>query len=239
MSNMDTDPEITRIQPLRPRGLRVRIHLSEGKPLETALEAVEKAHLGVGDTLLPSARRALLQADTDVRIRDAALNQLSYRARTRAELRKRLLRKDFPAARVDICLTRLQERGLLDDAAVAGAFVRDRLRHRPKGPNRLTQELRAKGVNGEVATEVVERVLRDEEVTELDLAHRVAEGWVARQGAALLEGLTSGQRTPEWEKARRRLHGYLARRGFRGAALSQAMEYAVRAAAATDDDTPT
>ena len=227
MSKVETDPEITRIQPMRPQGLRVRIHLTHGDALEAALEALEKARLGVGDILTPSTRRALLQADTDVRIREAALHQLSYRARTRAELRKRLLRKDFPAARVDICLTRLQERGLLDDADVAAAFVRDRVRLRPKGSNHLAQELRGKGVGGDLATEVVERVLRDEGVSDNDLARRVADGWVGRQPASLLDALASCERTPERDKARRRLHGYLARRGFRGAALHEAMERAV------------
>jgi regulatory protein len=225
-------PTILLVEPLRPRGLRVRIHLDRGEPVEVALEALERLALGAGDDLPANRRHHLLDADADVRIRDAALSLLSHRARTRSELRRRLLGKGFQPARVDHALDRLEARGLLDDAAVAAAFVRDRLRHRPRGPGRLTQELRAKGVRPELAERVVEDVLEDEALSEADLARRVVEGWLRRQGAATLKGLTAPRRAPEAEKARRRLHGYLARRGFRGEALGRAVDTAVALASA-------
>ncbi|MGD8321313.1 MAG: regulatory protein RecX, partial [Gemmatimonadota bacterium] len=219
-------PHITRLEPLPPRGLRVRIHLDRGDPLEVALEALERLSLGVGDPLPRNDRHHLLDADAEIRVRDAALNLLSYRARTRTELRRRLLAKGFRPARIDPCLDRLERRGLLDDAAVASAFVRDRLRHRPRGKARLTQELRAKGVDGSLAERVVDSVLEDEDVTEADLARRVVEGWLGRQGTRTVRSLASEERSPESEKARRRLYGYLARRGFRGQALGRAMALA-------------
>lgn len=223
-------PIVLRVEALRPRGLRVRIHLDRGEPLEVTLEALERARLGVGDPLPPNRRHLLLDADADVRIRDAALNLLSHRARTRAELRRKLLAKGFRPARVDPCLDRLEARGLVDDEAVAAAFVRDRLRHRPRGRARLAQELRARGVAATEADHVVETVLDDEEVTEADLAERVVREWIRRQGDATLSALASPTHSPERERARRRLRGYLARRGFGGAASSRAMELAARSA---------
>lgn len=223
------DPVITRVELLKPRGLRVRLHLTRGEPLEVALEALERQALGVGDSLPRNRRHHLLNDDADVRIRDAALNLLSYRARTRSELRKKLLGKGFAAARVDPALDRLADRGLLDDAALAASFVRDRLRHRPRGKVRLTQELRAKGVAGSVAEEVVDQVLKDEEVTEADLARQVVEGWIKRQGTAVLKALADAGHTPEREKARRRLLGYLARRGIRTSAMGMAADAAAAA----------
>lgn len=221
------DPVILRVEPLRPRGLRVRVHLDRGEPLEVALEALERERLGVGDALPRNRRHHLLDADADVRIREAALNLLSYRARTRAELRRKLLAKGFQPARVDPSLDRLEARGLLDDAAVAAAFVRDRLHHRPRGKARLSQELRAKGVTAELAERVVDDVLADESVTESDLARRVVEGWIRRQGAPTLKALASTRRSAESQKARRRLQGYLARRGFMGTALGHTIDLAV------------
>lgn len=221
-------PVVTRLEPLRPRGHQVRIHLDRGDPLEVALEAVERRGLGVGDPLPSNARHHLLDADADVKIREAALNLLSHRARTRAELRRKLTGKGFRPARVDPCLDRLADRGLLDDAAVAAAFVRDRIRHRPRGAARLTQELRARGVAGGVAREAVEGVLRDESVTEAELALRVVEGWLRRQAPRVRLAFATPGRTPERERAERRLRGYLARRGFTGAALAPALEHARR-----------
>jgi regulatory protein len=202
----------------------MRVHLDGGEPLEVALEALERLRLGVGDPLPPKRRHQLLDADAEVKVREAALSILSYRARTRTELKRKLLGKGFHLARVEPCLDRLEQRGLLDDAAVASAFVRDRIRLRPRGKLRLTQELRAKGIPQEVAGRVVDDVLDQEEITEADLVRQVASAWLSRQGTAIVQALRAKERTPASEKARRRLHGYLARRGFGGAALSRGME---------------
>lgn len=221
------EPLVTRIEPLKPRGLRVLVHLDRGEPLEITLEALERSRLGVGDPLPPNRRHHLLDADADVRVRDAALHLISHRARTRAELRRRLQQKGFRPARIDPCLDRLQQKGLIDDAAVAAAFVRDRLRHRPKGRARLVSELRAKGVSADVAHEAIERVFGDEEVSDADLSLDVVARWIARQGPRVLTALAATEPGPERDRARRRLGGYLGRRGFQGDALREAIERAV------------
>ena len=226
MPKKGSDPHITRLEPLPPRGARMRVHLDRGDPFDVALEALERMGLGVGDALPANRRHHVLDADAEVAVREAALDLLSHRARTRAELRRKLVGKGFRPARVDLCLDRLAERGLLDDAAVASAFVRDRIRHRPRGKGRLAQELRAKGVADAVASAVVDDVLEEEALTEEALAQQVLEAWLKRQGPATLRALSGREPTPEREKARRRLHGYLARRGFRGPALTSALDQA-------------
>lgn len=202
------------------------VHLEGGEPFEVRLEALERCRLGVGDRLSEDGRRELADVDADVRVREAALRLLSHRARTRRELETRLRQKGFPATRIRPCLDALEGKGLLDDEAVAAAFVRDRLRHRPRGRPRLVSELRAKGVETDLAMAAIDRVFEDEEVSDAALARESAEAWLARQGAAILEALGPDADTPQREKARRRLYGYLSRRGFRGEALTKAMEHA-------------
>ncbi len=223
------DPHITRIEPLRPRGLKVRLHLSAGDPLEVTLEALERLRLGVGDALDAKTKNRLLDEDETVRVRDAALNLLSYRARTRSELARRLRQKGYHHARIVPCLDRLEEKGFLDDEAVAQAFVRDRLRHRPRGRARLKSELRAKGLDADAAEQAIDRVFEDEQVDDQALASEVADGWIARQSEETLAALVCDDRERR-DKVRRRLHGYLARRGFRGQALSDAMRRVVETA---------
>lgn len=225
-------PLILRVEPLRPRGLKVRVHLDRGEPLELTLEALERSRLGVGDPLPADRRQRLLDEDADIRVRDAALNLISYRARTRAELRTRLRRKGFAPARIDPCLDRLQEKGFIDDGAVAEAFVRDRLRHRPRGKAALSSELRRKGVSTETAGSAIERVFDDAHQSDETLAREVAEAWVARQSTEVLSALASDEHSPERERARRRLQGYLARRGFRGPSLGAGMDRARESARA-------
>jgi regulatory protein len=222
-------PLITRIEPLRPRGLRVLIHLDADEPFEVTLEALELSRLGAGDRLTRDARLDLLEADADVRVRNAALNQLSYRVRTRRELKTKLRQKGFGAERIDACLDRLEQRGLLDDSVVAAAFVRDRLLHRPKGKAQLVAELRAKGLDTDTASETVDRVFEDQGTSDADLALSTAEAWLRRQGRAAVTAL-AGESGAERDKARRRLQGYLSRRGFRGEVLTRAMERAAKLA---------
>jgi regulatory protein len=225
-------PRITRLEPLGPRGLDVLVHLEGTDPFEVTLEALERSRLGVGDRLSEDARKELAELDADVRVREAALHLLSFRARTRKELETRLRQKGFPVGRIRPCLDSLEGKGLLDDEAVAAAFVRDRLRHRPRGRSRLVSELRAKGVDADLASEATRQVFEDEEVTDSGLARAEAERWIRRQGAATLAALARDHHTRERDKARRRLHGYLARRGFRGDALTAALEHAKRLARA-------
>jgi regulatory protein len=76
---------------------------------------------------------------------------------------------------------------------------------------RLVQELRAKGVDAETAREAIGEVLESEEVSELELAREVVARWSPRSGEEPL-------------RARRRLYGLLARRGFGGETVRQVME---------------
>jgi regulatory protein len=229
MAGMST-PRITRLEPQGPKGLRVLVHLDGDERLEVTLEALERCELGVGDALSSDTRKELADRDADVRVREAALHLLSYRARTRRELETKLRQKGFPVTRIRTCLEELEGKGLLDDQAVAAAFVRDRLRHRPRGRSRLVSELRAKGVDADLAGETIEQVFDDEEVTDAGLAREATERWLGRQGAATLRALGAGGRTPDRDKAKRRLYSYLTRRGFGGQALATALEHAERSA---------
>jgi len=164
--------------------------------------------------------------DPPAPVLDAALRLLAVRPRSVAELRDRLERKGFATPEIDTCLARLTEGRLLDDAAFARAWVRDRILLAPRGRRLLLQELRRKGVDGSTGEAAVDEVLREEDVSELLLARRAGAAWARRQSrdtaaALLLEGRSSRR-----EKARRRLTGFLLRRGFVGEALQEGIRAA-------------
>ena len=226
----ESKPLITRIQSLRPRGLKVLIHTDCDEPFEVTLEALERNRLGVGDPLPEAHRHLLLNDDADVRVREAALNLLSYRMRTRSELKRRLRQKDFRPARIDLCLDQLEAKGFLNDEAAAAAFIRDRLRHRPRGKARLSSELRSKGLDADITNRVINDVFENEGTDDLLLARQVAEGWLRRQNQDTVETLADTAHSQSREKVRRRLYGHLTRRGFRGDALRTAIEETIEAA---------
>lgn len=193
--------KITAVEPLRRRVERVSVHFDGGMRLEVAAELFARSGLAVGAEVTDAELATLEGRDAAWRARDFALRLLSHRARSTAELRRRLAREGFPAEVAEACLTGLRERGYLDDAAFASAWVRDRLRFRPRGRRGLLAELRQRGVDATTAGQAIDEVLHGDGDTEADLARAVAAKWRPRPAEEPL-------------RARRRLEHFLARRGF-------------------------
>ena len=132
------------------------------------------------------------------------LARLSRRSLTAAELRERLLKRSHAAASVEAALARLAELGYLDDVALAEAYVAS-TRARERASRVIVRELIARGVASELA--MAAAAAHDDAQ-----AARIA---VARRLRAL-RWLRPEQRT-------RRLHAYLARRGFDAATAGRAL----------------
>lgn len=212
---------ITRIRTVG-RGERARLYVDgdEEPRAELAAELVVRAGLASGDELAEARLAELEREDEAIRARQAALDLLAHRARSREELRRRLWRKEFPDAVIAEALAWLEERDYVDDRAFAEALVRDRLRLRPRGRLGLIQELRKKGVDTGVAEAAIEAVMAAEQVDEAGLAREVADAWARRNRSALRKARSS----PDgWRRARRRLYGHLARRGFAPDAVRSAI----------------
>lgn len=81
-----------------------------------------------------------------------ALRVLATRARSELEMRRKLERKGYASAVTDRTLAKLARLGLLDDRE----FARNWIAGRPgRGPWRLQQELRQKGIDRQLAEELV------------------------------------------------------------------------------------
>lgn len=220
------DAAVPRIEKLRRlRSGRIQVLLGDGRTWTLAEELVLEAGLHAENPVDPALLADLERRDEPYRVRDAALSLLSYRARSTAELRRRLLRKAFAPAIVDRCIEDMRERGYLDDGAFAEAFVRDRLRLRPRGRRRLISELRAKGVEADAAASAVDRVLLETEATEDQLAMEAARAWVDRHRTRLRKA--AGDPVAR-AQARRSLYGYLGRRGFAPDAVRAALSVVFR-----------
>ena len=138
------------------------------------------------------------------RAMDAALSFLAYRPRTATEVRRKLGVGGFDEATAERTLVRLAELDLVNDRSFVETYVRDRIANRPMGVRRLRDELYRKGIAGEVAVPIIERVFADEGVDERSLAQRAA--------GKKMRTLTAGPDAAD--TVRRRLSGHLARRGF-------------------------
>lgn len=80
---------------------------------------------------------------------------LTKRAQTRAELRRKLLkREEFTVETVEAALTKLEEMGFLSDRRYTEDFVRI-MRERSYGDRRIMEKLLFKGVDKELVEEIL------------------------------------------------------------------------------------
>lgn len=129
---------------------------------------------------------------------DVALRLLARRDLSTSQLRERLLRRRLPADEIERTLARLTRAGLLDDARTAVSRARRSVRGQLRGRRRAGQELRALGIDPEVAGRALAAVF--DEVDEATILERAI--------AARLDGPLRTR------TAFRRLRDALIRQGF-------------------------
>ena len=185
--------------PRKPGRYVVQVDGNEFATVGAELLAETKMRIGV---VVDDALAARLQdASEDTAMYDRALNLLSFRARSSRELQRRLTEKGGSRERADRVIERLRLAGLVNDADFARQLTRSKLAG-GASRRRVHQELFKRGVAREVADEAVAEVAEDEGVTDADSIEQVAR----KKWRTL--------RDVDDETRRRRLYGFLARRGF-------------------------
>lgn len=131
-----------------------------------------------------------------------ALNFLSYRARSEQEVRQNLTKHGHDDHVIDEIIERLNRGGLLNDQDFAELWVENRSEFRPRGRQMLRMELRKKGIQDEIISDVLDPLDEDK------LAFKAA-----RKKARRYKHL-------EYQDFRKKLSGFLARRGFHYGSIS-------------------
>lgn len=139
------------------------------------------------------------EPDPEEVARTIVLDQLTGQARSRADLERVLARRGVPEEVAGRVLDRMTEVGLVDDEKFAHAWVESRQRRRHLSRTAVRQELRRKGIDGELVDQAVAEVGADDE-------HAAARELAVKKLRSM-SGLDPVVR-------RRRLAGALARRGF-------------------------
>lgn len=193
---------ITSIEPQKKYPDRVSVFVDGEFVIGVHIEVIAIAGLWVGQPISVPELQTLAAREEARKARESALNLLGVRARSRKELRDRLLQKGFAPEAADEALQGLERSGFVNDAEFSEAWVRGRTGGRPMGPNRLSAELRQKGVDRELIDQALQAI--DPEM-ELDLALTVG-----RQKVEQFRGKTP----QEQREGRRKLAALLQRRGF-------------------------
>jgi regulatory protein len=126
------------------------------------------------------------------------------------ELRDKLARKGYPQKQAAMLIDDLLAIGLLDDAKYAQLWIESRAVFKPMGASRLRAELARKGITRELIDQALSdsREDRDEDGAALELARKKLRT----------------MRSLEPDAARRRLAGFLGRRGYPGGVIAKVLK---------------
>lgn len=196
-------PQITALEPQKRKG-RLNVFVDGQFVLGVGEAVASDLGLRVGREFTPENLREVAGAEEVHKATEAALILLEVRARARREIETRLTQKGYEEDVIAQAVAKLTRLGLLDDAQFAAQWVEAKTRvggSRPVGRRRISSELFGKGVAKEQIAAVVETVTDDDE---LALA-RAAAGKKVRTVPTDADALRD---------ERRKLMGFLQRRGF-------------------------
>lgn len=124
---------------------------------------------------------------------------LKFRPRTEREIYQGLKKKHFDVQVIKSTISFLREKEFLDDGSFAKLWIASRLK-KPLGLRRIIEELISKGIDKAIIQKYIAEVKKD--YVEDGIIAKIAQERFSR-----LKGI-------EPEKAKRRVFGYLVRRGF-------------------------
>lgn len=165
-----------------------------------SMDLVLQYGLRKGAVINGDIRASLLAQEAQMQLKQKALAYATYKPRTAEQVRKKMVEKGYTPEEAVFAVAFLEEFGYINDAEFARAFIRDYIQRKPAGRQKLTEELRKRGVQKFDADDALSEVFPHEDTTEL--ARRAAEKKLRSLAA----------RPPEKQKSA--LVQYLQRQGF-------------------------
>lgn len=198
-------PKVTLLERQKKNSERVNVFL-DGE-FAFGLNIMDALQLKKGQELDEQSVAELQHKDSIVKAIDVAVNLLSYRPRSKNEIRQKLRKKDYEEIVIETAIERMVTRGYLDDQAFARFWIESRNRSKPRGKRALSYELRNKGVSDAIIRELLEEL-----VDESSGAYEAAQKRIRR-----MRGKTQYE-------FKRKVGAFLQRRGFNYEAVNQALE---------------
>jgi len=193
-------PVITKISEQKRRPNRRNIFLDGAFAFGCNLNVVARFRLREGMSLSPEKLREIEIGEVKQECFDHGLKYLQMRLHSRAELHRKLSRREYGETIINAVLDDLQRLEYLDDERFAKTKALSAAEHKHHGYRRAMLELMKAGVKGAVAKKALDEVYASIDSTAA--ARRLAMKQTARL------------RKLDPVVARRRLVGMLQRRGF-------------------------
>jgi len=191
------------------------------EPLLVSPSIYHRHRLKEGIVITPPQLQQLIAESAREVCEQTVARLLGFREHSVAEMRRKLKQRQFASEVIEEILRKYVRNGLLDDARYGERLARKTLERKPSGRAFVLSVLQRKGIDRELAGEIVDRLF--EKTDETDLA------------MAALESRWSRWAEIDVETARRRAYNYLSRRGIGYEAAKAAFEKLHRRTSEVED----
>lgn len=198
--------EITDIQPHPELQSHSQLYFDQKPSTVIHSSFVEKFGLRIGLEIEAQVIEKIVAADEAMRAKNYALGLLREDIYSKTQMTKLLEREGYGDRTVTVNINELIHSGHIRDREFAEKWIQRRLKTNPRGKKLLKQELIDRGVDRETAENVLDEVTGE---TVEELALQIAQKQIRHY-----------KKLPV-QVAKRRLHGYLARRGFESDVILQ------------------
>ncbi|UUZ95659.1 RecX family transcriptional regulator [Paenibacillus sp. P25] len=199
---------ITKVERQKRAQHRYNIYIDEVFAFSVHEDVLIKYRLVKGETVLEEDAGLILQAEEKQRAYLDAIRLLSSRLRSEYEMRTRLVQKGYDRDLAEETVERLKRENYLNDRLFADQLTKQRLESQKKGRHWIKQELKQKGLSKDHIGQAMEQV--DEETE-----YRMALSLASKRYASEL--------AKDPLKAKRKIAGFLQRRGYPGSVVSKVL----------------
>lgn len=166
-------PRITDIKQQQRSSERFSVYVDGRYSFSLGDLALSNSGLHIGQELTGDEVERWQSHALEAKAYNAAIGQLSYRRRSRREIFDYLRRKEYEEVISLSVIRRLEDLGLIDDAAFAAAWIADRQLLRPRSRRTLQVELMKKGIERDIIADALSLVSEDSQLDALtDLIER-------------------------------------------------------------------
>jgi regulatory protein len=156
------DKKITALETQKRNPDRLNVYLND--EFAFGISKFVAAWLSVGQTISEDKLKELVDQDEREKAYQTALGFIGYKDRTKLEISKRLEKAGFTAEIIQRTISELEDKEYINDQRFAQQWVEIRSESKPRGRYLLMLELKKKGVDESVISEVLVNIPDEEEL---------------------------------------------------------------------------
>lgn len=150
--------KVVDIQVQKRRKNRRNIYLDDGSVFGVSEDVFISIPIHIGDTISDQVFNDILESDSKSKIYNSAISLLSYRMRSKSELKDRLIRKNYNEDGIMDVINNLELKGYLDDEKFAYAFAKEKVKNKLIGPAALKFEMSSHKLDVELIDKTISSI---------------------------------------------------------------------------------